>query len=69
MTLKDWLKLNPNHRCSIQAAPGDQVRAILKNGDGIDQRIIGDGTNEDLAIGAALRNRARLVEQLTILGS
>lgn len=68
MTLIDWLKLNPNHRCSLQA-DGDQVRAILKNGAGIDEHLVGVGDDEGAAIKRALHNRALLVAQLTIAGS
>ncbi len=64
MTLKDWLKLNPNHRLVIAAAPGDQVRAVLKGGEGIDQRLVGDGVDELVAIKHALENRERIREQL-----
>jgi hypothetical protein len=64
MTLKEWLKLNPNHRVTLAAGPDDTVRALLHKGEGIDQRLIGDGVDELVAIKHALENRERIREQL-----
>lgn len=57
MNLKQWLQLNPNHRVTLGSAPGDKVRAVLKNGEGVDQRLVGEGDDEVLAIKHALDNR------------
>jgi len=67
MTLKDWFKLNPNHTVTLTAAHGELVRATLHGGDGIDQRLVGKGDDEALAIGNALEVRAKLVAELTIV--
>ncbi len=64
LTLKDWLKLNPNHRVVLAALPDDNVRAVLKGGEGIDQRLIGDGVDELVAIRHALEVRAGIRERL-----
>lgn len=64
MTIKDWLKLNPNHRVTLAAAPGDEVRAVLHKGDGIDQRVVGQGVDELVAIKRALEVRAGIAEKL-----
>jgi len=64
MTLKDWLKLNPNHRVTLTVAPDDEVRALLHMGEGIDQRFVGQGVDELVAIKHALENRERIREQL-----
>jgi len=66
MTIKDWLKLNPNHKATLTDASGDQVRVILHGGDGIDQRLVGAGDEVETAIASALRARAMLVEKLTV---
>lgn len=64
MTLKDWLRLNPNHKVTLRDAPGDAVRATLHGGDGIDQCLVGVGDDEVLAISRALETRALIVERL-----
>lgn len=64
MTIKDWLKLNPNHRVTLATASGDEVRAVLHEGDGIDERLVGQGVDELVAIKRALENRERVREQL-----
>lgn len=46
MTLKDWLKINHNHRKLVQLN-GDRVRVTLYGGNGIDQRLVGDGDDDD----------------------
>jgi len=60
MTLKDWLALNPNHRCTLAAQAGDRVSAFLHGGEGIDQRLVGDGADETIATRHALENRERI---------
>ncbi len=60
MTLKDWLKLNPNHRATFAAAVGDRVEARLHGGEGIDQRLVGEGDDESDAARHALENRDRI---------
>jgi hypothetical protein len=57
MTLKDWLHLNPNHRVELAPAPGNRVRAVLKNGEGVDRRLVCDGDDEVVAIRHALEAR------------
>ncbi len=64
LTIKDWLKLNPNHRVTLAALPDDNVRAVLKGGEGIDQRLIGDGADEVIAIKHALEVREGIRERL-----
>ena len=64
MNIKDWLKLNPHHRVTLSAAPGDEVRAVLHKGDGIDARLVGQGVDELVAIKHALEVRAGIRERL-----
>ena len=70
MTLKDWLKLNPTrHKATIELLPGDEVRATLSGGEGIEERWVGHGLNEQLALGDALRVRRLVVERIASPGS
>ncbi len=64
MNIKDWLKLNPFHKVTL-SADGDDVRATLHGGDGIDQRLVGKGNNETKATENALETRALLVARLS----
>ena len=65
-TLKEWFSLNPNHVCLLLPHPEgvDRVRAELCGGEGLDQRNMGDGDNEELAIADALRVRAAIRKEL-----
>lgn len=65
MNIKDWLKQNPKHRVTLAAAAGDKVRAVLHGGDGIDQRLIGDGDDEAAAITHALEHREMIAGRLS----
>jgi len=63
-TIKDWLHLNPKHRVTLASKPGGEVRAVLFGGEGIDQRIVGDGADELVAIKHALEVREGIASKL-----
>jgi len=57
MTTKDWLKLNPRHRVTLSAEPGDLVRAEFFGGEGVDRRFSGVGQDEEQACGRGIEAR------------
>lgn len=60
MKTKEWLKLNPNHRIVLDLNTDGNFRATLEGGEGIDQRLVGDGVDGPDAIRHALENRERI---------
>ncbi len=65
MTLKDWLKINPNHKVTLTASNSGGVRAVLSGGDGLDQRIVGEGDDVAEAHRQALETRDKIRQVLT----
>jgi len=63
MTLIDWMKLNPNRQVLLTSDPCG-VRATLKGGSGIDQRLVGKGASEQEAIAGALQSRDQICSVL-----
>jgi len=64
MTLIDWMKLNPRHQVLLTSDTCGSVRATLKGGEGIDQRLVGAGADEAKAIASALEAREQICSQL-----
>jgi hypothetical protein len=64
MNTKDWLKLNPNHRVTLSAEPGDLVRAEFRGGEGVDRRFSGVGAHEEQACDRGLEARAAIKSAL-----
>ncbi len=60
MTLTEWFKINPNHKVTLVESASGGVRALLHGGSGIDQRLVGEGADESVAVRHALDNREKL---------
>ncbi len=63
-TLKEWLRLNPNHTALCSLDPGDQVRVVLSGGPRSDGPYSGLGDDEGEAIRHALEARAAIRKEL-----
>ena len=64
MNTKDWLKLNPHHRITLSAEPGDLVLAHFHGGEGVDRRFSGVGQDEEQACDRGLEARAAIKSAL-----
>jgi hypothetical protein len=58
MTLKDWLKLNPNHRAVVTASPGDELKVVLTGGDAAEGPYRATGVELQETVDRALEVRA-----------
>jgi hypothetical protein len=56
MNIVDWLNLNPHHRVTLSSDQGTVV-ASLFGGEGIDQRLLGKGDDDQEAMRRALESR------------
>ena len=63
-TLKEWLRLNPNHEAVLRLEPGDLVRVTLTGGPRSDGPYSGVGDEEGTAIRHALEARAAVRKEL-----
>lgn len=64
MTQQEWFNINPNHRVIIEKGDSHPVRAILFGGEGIDQRLVGEGEHANEAIENALTVRQQMRDVL-----
>jgi len=64
MTLTEWMKLNPRHQVLLTSDTCGNVRATLKGGEGVDQRLVGAGADEAKAIASALEVREQICSRL-----
>lgn len=60
MTLKEWLRLNVNHKAVFRIEPGDRVGVVLKGGHGVDAHWVGKGDGPDDAVTNALETRDKV---------
>lgn len=64
MTQQEWFAISPFHKVNVERGTTQAVRAVLHGGNGIDQRLVGEGEDANAAIEQALETRGKMREVL-----